>query len=163
MSDATLREAFGELLEALGPDVMTIDIEPLIAHGDAAANAVAAFELAHQLTSLRGVPPTANAGEEPSAEKYARALGARQELLAVLGGVFVDHGTILMQAAPLVAVSAAGEPAKVWTYLGLPTISVPLLECAGQPCGVMLVGASGDDGRLLRTARLLGEQIARLA
>jgi Asp-tRNA(Asn)/Glu-tRNA(Gln) amidotransferase A subunit family amidase len=40
----------------------------------------------------------------------------------------------------------------LWTYLGMPCISLPLLTVEGLPVGVQLVGARGDDGNLLRIA-----------
>ena len=41
----------------------------------------------------------------------------------------------------------------LWSYTGLPSITLPLLSGpAGLPLGVQVVGAAGDDGRLLRTA-----------
>jgi Asp-tRNA(Asn)/Glu-tRNA(Gln) amidotransferase A subunit family amidase len=50
----------------------------------------------------------------------------------------------------------------MWTLLGLPAISVPLLEGAnGLPLGVQLVGARDGDARLLRTARWLAESVTR--
>ncbi len=43
-----------------------------------------------------------------------------------------------------------------WTMLGLPSVSLPLLQGAnGLPLGVQLVGPRHGDGRLLRTARWL--------
>ena len=43
----------------------------------------------------------------------------------------------------------------LWTYLGMPCISLPLLEVAGLPVGVQLTGARGDDAGLLRAAAWL--------
>ena len=40
----------------------------------------------------------------------------------------------------------------LWTYLGMPCISLPLLEIDGLPVGVQLVGARGNDAHLLRVA-----------
>ena len=44
--------------------------------------------------------------------------------------------------------------------MGTPAVTLPLLEVDGMPLGVQLVGARRDDGRLLRTARLLVEQLS---
>ena len=55
---------------------------------------------------------------------------------------------------------STGEPTfcTLWTLLGLPAVSVPLLQGAnGLPIGVQLVGPRHGDGRLLRTARWLAE------
>ena len=40
----------------------------------------------------------------------------------------------------------------LWTYLGVPCVSLPLLRVNDMPMGVQLVGMRGDEGRLLRTA-----------
>lgn len=165
-ADATLREALGELIEALGQNIITIEIEALFAQAETATDIVERFERArHQGPSDQvGVSGSAAmTGQQIPVGDYARALGAREEFRALLGSVFADHGTILTHAASIASTATAGEPARLWSYLGLPSVSVPLLECDGKPVGVLLVGASGDDGRLLRTARLLSENIARLS
>jgi Asp-tRNA(Asn)/Glu-tRNA(Gln) amidotransferase A subunit family amidase len=43
----------------------------------------------------------------------------------------------------------------------VPAVSLPLLEVDGMPMGVQLIGARGDDGRLLRTARWLARHLAK--
>jgi Asp-tRNA(Asn)/Glu-tRNA(Gln) amidotransferase A subunit family amidase len=45
--------------------------------------------------------------------------------------------------------------------LGLPAVTLPLLSGEGEmPIGVQLVGAAGDDARLLRTANWLVSRMA---
>ena len=88
------------------------------------------------------------------------ALGARlTELLEQ------RYDAILTPAAEGTApagLESTGEPTfcTLWTLLGLPAVSVPLLRGAnGLPLGVQLVGARHGDGRLLRTARWLVEAV----
>jgi Asp-tRNA(Asn)/Glu-tRNA(Gln) amidotransferase A subunit family amidase len=53
---------------------------------------------------------------------------------------------------------STGNPimATMWSYCGMPAISLPLLQSStGMPIGVQLIGAKGDDARLLRTANWL--------
>ena len=60
-------------------------------------------------------------------------------------------------AAPL-GLGATGDPVfcSLWTLTGLPALNVPLLaDAEGLPIGVQLIGASGRDDRLLRTANAL--------
>jgi Asp-tRNA(Asn)/Glu-tRNA(Gln) amidotransferase A subunit family amidase len=47
----------------------------------------------------------------------------------------------------------------MWTYLGVPCVTLPRLSVDGLPMGVQLVGTRGDEGRLLRTARWLDRWI----
>jgi len=57
---------------------------------------------------------------------------------------------------------STGDPvmSTVWTYAGLPCISIPLLQTEdGLPIGVQLVGALRGDARLLRTARWLAQRL----
>ena len=83
-----------------------------------------------------------------------------------LGPVFDRFDAILTPTAPGEApegLEATGDPAfcTLWTFLGLPAISLPLMTGpAGMPLGVQLVCAPGQDARLLRTARWL---VARLS
>jgi Asp-tRNA(Asn)/Glu-tRNA(Gln) amidotransferase A subunit family amidase len=58
---------------------------------------------------------------------------------------------------------ATGNPAfnTLWTLTGLPAVTLPLLKGeSGMPIGVQLVGAIGDDAKLLRTAQSLLEMVA---
>jgi len=67
------------------------------------------------------------------------------------------HGT-----AP-VGLESTGEPTfnSLWTLLGLPAVSLPLLQGAnGLPLGVQLVGQRDGDARLLRTACWMAESVA---
>ena len=85
---------------------------------------------------------------------------ALEELLA-------NYTAILTPAAPGPAPrreeNVTGSPIfnGLWTFLGMPCVSLPLLEADGLPLGVQLVGARRDDGRLLRSARWLAEHLAR--
>jgi Asp-tRNA(Asn)/Glu-tRNA(Gln) amidotransferase A subunit family amidase len=47
----------------------------------------------------------------------------------------------------------------MWTYLGVPCVTLPRLSVDGLPMGVQLVSTRGDEGRLLRTARWLDRWI----
>ncbi len=59
-------------------------------------------------------------------------------------------------------IDTTGSPAfcTLWTFCGLPALSMPLLVGADDlPIGVQLVGRRGRDGRLLRTARWMLETL----
>jgi Asp-tRNA(Asn)/Glu-tRNA(Gln) amidotransferase A subunit family amidase len=100
-------------------------------------------------------------GRRVSAVEHRRALSRVPVLLDALDTVFDHYDAILTPAALGTApagLSSTGDPlmCTLWTYLGLPALSLPLLHGAnGLPIGVQLVGRRGDDARLLRTARWL--------
>jgi len=76
-----------------------------------------------------------------------------------------ECSAIITLSAPGVAPegTATGNPVfnSLWTLMGLPAINLPLLQSdGGMPIGVQLVGAPGDDARLLRTANWLVSKLA---
>jgi Asp-tRNA(Asn)/Glu-tRNA(Gln) amidotransferase A subunit family amidase len=107
-------------------------------------------------------------GHEVRAPEYLAAKEATAALRETFTELFEQrYDAILTPAAhgtaPL-GLESTGEPTfnSMWTLLGLPAISLPLLQGAnGLPLGVQLVGARNGDARLLRTARWLAESVAR--
>jgi Asp-tRNA(Asn)/Glu-tRNA(Gln) amidotransferase A subunit family amidase len=96
---------------------------------------------------------------------YAKALSAVEPLNTTLDSVFEEYDAILTPAAPGPAPlgEATGNPVfcSIWTYLGAPAITLPLMATEdGMPLGVQLVGRRGNDARLLRTARWLVKTLA---
>ena len=96
-------------------------------------------------------------GRTFSAADYAAAHAEQEQLYEALRPVLVNHDAILTPAAPgpaLLGLGATGSPMfnALWTYLGMPCISLPLLEVDGLPVGVQLTGARGNDAGLLRVA-----------
>ncbi len=94
------------------------------------------------------------------ARDYLIALNGRSKLIAALDAVFDRYDAIVCPAAPGPAprdLDTTGNPVfnGLWTYLGLPAVTLPLLTVDGMPVGVQIVGAPRDDGRVLRTARWL--------
>jgi Asp-tRNA(Asn)/Glu-tRNA(Gln) amidotransferase A subunit family amidase len=95
-----------------------------------------------------------------SAEEHLAASARRGPLYAALEPLLSRYDAILTPAATGPApkgLSATGSPVFnfLWTYLGMPAVSVPLLTADGMPLGVQLVAARGADGRLLAVARHL--------
>tara|TARA_B100001250_G_scaffold380441_1_gene371878 strand:- start:213 stop:872 length:660 start_codon:yes stop_codon:yes gene_type:complete len=61
-----------------------------------------------------------------------------------------------------IGLESTGNPifCTTWTYLGVPTISLPLFESKnGLPIGLQLVGPRSDDARLLRSANWLFNKV----
>ena len=91
---------------------------------------------------------------------YVAALAEREPLYEQLRPILDNYDAILTPAAPGPALSGLGSTGSpmfnaLWTYLGMPCISLPLLEVSGMPLGLQLVGGRGQDGALLRTAKWL--------
>ena len=100
-------------------------------------------------------------GRAVSAVAYREALARVPILLESFEPVF-EHFDALVTPATLgtapAGLASTGDPVMctLWTFLGMPCLSLPLLRGEnGLPLGVQLVGRRGDDARLLRTARWL--------
>ncbi len=169
------REAFGELAEILGEDCDQVDLPEPFDRFVAWHRAVmcADFAMSFQGLYQRGKdqlsPVMVEAIEEGQAclaVDYNRIIGLREVLRAGLAEVFERYDAILTPASTGVAPlgKATGSPifCTLWTYCGLPAVSLPLLQGAsGMPLGVQLVGPWGEDARLLRTARALVGRVER--
>jgi Asp-tRNA(Asn)/Glu-tRNA(Gln) amidotransferase A subunit family amidase len=162
--------AFGELAEALGPQVNEINLDETTRAGLAAAKTIHDVELAAHYGALldrapellsRGLAQRIEEGRKVRGVDYLAALAGRERAYATVEEVLVSYGPILTPAAPGPAprdLGTTGNPVfcAFWTFLGVPAVTLPLLESGeGMPMGVQLIGARGDDGRLLRAARWL--------
>lgn len=100
-------------------------------------------------------------GRGYSAVAYNEAMAARAGLNVLLEEIFEAFDAIVTPAAAGEApegLDFTGNPifGAIWTYLGLPSVSLPLFSGEnGLPMAVQAIGAAGDDSRLLRTARWL--------
>ncbi|MFM7083483.1 MAG: amidase [Hyphomicrobium sp.] len=104
-------------------------------------------------------------GRTVTLSQYQAARSHREPLYEALKPIFNDYDAILTPAAPGVApmgLSSTGPPTFnfLWTYLGCPTISLPLLEIDGLPLGLQLVGARNEDEKLLETAENVMSQLS---
>lgn len=99
-------------------------------------------------------------GRTYSSADIAAARAERDPLYDALRPILVHYDAVLTPAAAGPAphgLSATGDPMfnALWTYLGMPCISLPLLEARCLPLGVQLVAARGNDSGLLRVAKWL--------
>ena len=97
-------------------------------------------------------------GNKHSAKEYAEAIDFRKQSYESYQEVFEDYHGVLTPSSPGVAPkglksTGTAEFNKVWSYLGTPCISLPLLEGENNlPLGVQLVGDRYDDHRFLGVA-----------
>ena len=174
--DGEAKEAFGELVEALGDRIEEVDLFPsargawdwqkIIMDVEMASNFEREWthgrdQLSVQLRAL------IERGREAKAVDYLRALRSIPLAAESLDELFMErYDAILTPAAPGVApkgLGSTGDPrfCTLWTLLGMPALSLPLMQgTGGLPLGVQLVGRRGFDARLLRTARWLEAALA---
>jgi Asp-tRNA(Asn)/Glu-tRNA(Gln) amidotransferase A subunit family amidase len=170
-ADNVTREAFAELNEALGADVVAevelgasfdpvIDLHRTIMEVEMAHNLRRDFDKGGDQLSAP-LRQLIERGRRHTAVDYAAAVAAIEPLNGILGSIFDEYDVIVTPATPGEAprgLQSTGNPVfcTMWTYLGTPAATLPLMQSeAGLPMGVQLVGRRGNDARLLRTARWL--------
>ncbi|HEY5700921.1 MAG TPA: amidase family protein, partial [Gammaproteobacteria bacterium] len=174
-ANADCQEAFSELVEFLGEGCDEVELpQPFneavrwhrtIMYADLAKSFSNLYHTGKdQLTAtLRDM---IEEGQTTLAVDYNRALDMASVLYAGLERVFDRYDAIITPAttgeAP-VGLDSTGSPVfcTLWTYLGVPAVTLPLLRGqSGMPIGVQVVGLRNDDARLLRTARWLADKVA---
>ena len=173
-AEPVTREAFAELGEVLGDAMADVELgasfEPVVAMH----RTIMEVEMAHNLSrdydkgrdrlspALRGV---IERGRAQAAVDYTAAVAGIPALNGALEPLFDEFDAIVTPAAPGEAphgLATTGDPifCTIWTYLGTPAVTLPLLRSTtGMPLGVQLVARRGGDARLLRTARWLIETL----
>ena len=100
-------------------------------------------------------------GLKHSAYDYANAIDFMDQSYQSYKEVFEDYHGVITPSANGVAdkglkSTGSADFQKIWTYMGLPTISLPLLTGESDlPLGVQLIGDKLDDIRFLSTANWL--------
>jgi Asp-tRNA(Asn)/Glu-tRNA(Gln) amidotransferase A subunit family amidase len=175
-AEPVTREAFAELVEALGEAAAEVELGQSFEKAIRWQQVVMEVEMAHNFHRdyetgrdrlSEPLRKLIERGRQYPAIDYTAALAGSATLNTVLDEVFNEYDAILTPAAPGEAPrgEATGSPifCTTWTYLGTPAVTVPLLRSeAGLPLGMQLVGRRGNDARLLRTAhwlvKTLGQQ-----
>ena len=174
--DPDAKEAYAELREALGKQVEEVQVfvsgnEPwdwhrTIMEAEMAANLEplwreGAEKLSEKLRALL------ERGKETRALDYQRALRRIAPTVEGFDELFMQRYDAIITPPALgtapKGLASTGDPAfcSVWTLLGMPAITLPLMQGEnGLPLGVQLIGRKGYDARLLRTARWLEKKIS---
>lgn len=171
--DAT-KKAFSELAEELGERCDEVELPQVFEEALEMQNVLQTADIAKFYGSIKHKAPDVISkplskriedGKKITAVDYNRALDVREALNAGLDEVFERYDAIITPAAAGPApkgLETTGTPIfnSMWTYLGVPCVTVPLLEADGLPMGVQLVGARHDDGRVLRNAHWLVDHLS---
>ena len=169
-ADQVTRDAFAALIAEFNGRTETLDLDQpldrvhewhrMIMEADLAKNLAREYRDGGDLMSPQLREMVAR-GRAVSAVDYNRAVEWIGLLRRLLETPFRTVDALLTPAttgpAPM-GLDSTGSPVfcTIWTYLGLPAITLPLFtDKAGLPFGAQLVGPFGDDARLLRTARWL--------
>lgn len=168
--DPAAREAFEALADELKDCMVEVELPPSVANALAWHKTIMEAEMHASLQRL--VADNANQASAPTLDMLARGakllaadyLQALERMQVAAAGFeeFFEHFDAILTPATLGAAPAGlattGDPvmSTLWTFAGLPCLSLPLLQTeAGLPLGVQLVGGLRNDARLLRTARWL--------
>jgi Asp-tRNA(Asn)/Glu-tRNA(Gln) amidotransferase A subunit family amidase len=169
-AEPVTREAFAGLVGALGESVAEVELGASFARAVPMHRTIMEVEMAHNLHRdyekgrdrlSAALTELIERGRRHPAVDYAAALAGIPALNEALDPVFDEFDAILTPAAPGEAprgLESTGSPifCTIWTYLGTPAVTLPLLRSdAGLPLGVQLVARRDNDARLLRTARWL--------
>ena len=169
------REAFEELVGALGDRIVEIPLGDSLARGLEIHRTILEAELAHNLATdyergrdamSAGLREQVERGRRITAFEYQAALERVAVINAGFEEIFERCDAIVTPAARGVApkgLEHTGDPSycTLWTLTGMPALSMPLMQAeSGLPIGVQLVGPRDSDARLLRTARWLAARLA---
>ena len=175
-ADPDTKEAFGELMEALGDRAEEVELFPsaaeawnwhkTIMEAEMAANLEREWRMGKDRLSgeLRSLMER---GRELRALEYQRAVRSIAPVSDSFDELFMERYDAILTPSALgtapKGLGSTGDPSfcSLWTLLGMPALSVPLMQGANRlPLGAQLVGRRGFDARLMRTARWL---VAKLA
>ncbi|MAG95547.1 MAG: amidase [Alphaproteobacteria bacterium] len=160
---AELRDALGGRVEEFtAPDSLAniVDHHQVIHEYEVRRNLAEAYERRPQDISPELLLRIERGGSH-SDEEYSGALAALADADAFFAEFFHDFDAILAPSAAGEApegLAWTGDPifCTIWTFCGLPSLSLPLLVGEnGLPIGVQLVSGLEEDARLCRTAQWL--------
>ncbi len=176
---AALEDALARL-KAAGVEILSrrdnapvAGVEQAIADAMGLTRAINNWEGRWPLTAYRGRPGLSQvmverlaSAEAMSLEDYQRLIAKRARVRAVFAGLkSVCDGAIALPAtgaAPL-GLHSTGNPVFVapGSLLGVPALSLPLLQADGLPLGLQILGFEQADASAVGLARWIDETLAR--
>jgi len=173
-ADDDVQGAFAELTEFLGDGVEELDLSDMlenavnwhrtIMEADLARSFRREYERGKESLSAT-LREMIERGQQCLAVDYNEALEQIPAMNRALDEILLEYDAIITPAttgeAPA-GLETTGSPVfcTPWTFLGMPSISVPILQGSnGMPVGVQMTAARNDDARLLRTANWLVQHV----
>lgn len=172
IGDALLAGA--DLLSDAGAEVIERDLPVSMAEVLTAQTAIADFEAAdclgreydnHKARLSESLVTMIERGRAVSRETYEEAVAVCRHMFWTFASLYDGIDAVLTPAAhgeAPVGIHATGSPAYglLWTFAGVPVISVPgLTGPAGMPIGMQITVRHGDDYRAIAAARWVGERL----
>lgn len=173
IGDTLLRGA--DRLSDAGADIiereLPVDLAEVIAAQTTIADVEAAECLGHEYDTHKAqlsdfVITMIERGRAVPRETFEEALALCRHMFWSFAALYDGIDAVLTPAAPgeaPVGIHATGSPAygRLWTFAGVPAISVPgLTGPAGMPVGMQITARHGDDYRAIAAARWAGERLA---
>lgn len=145
----------------------TLDLQRQVQFRDIAKNYGPIIKKNEENVSLK-LREVVSEGSNVSFSQYQAACLNREPIYQAFEPFFKDYDAIITPGAPGVApdgLTSTGSPIFnfLWTYLGCPTVCLPLLEIGGLPVGLQLVGARGGDEKLLATAETVISRVSPIS
>jgi len=172
--EADAKEAFGEVKDELKGQIKDVEFpkafseipkwHKIIAESDMAKSFSIDYQKFKNLLSDQ-IVETIERGQKYKAIEYNEACLKINEVTAYFDEFFHHYDAILTPSACGEApkdLKTTGNPifCTIWTYCGMPSISLPLLQGKNKlPIGIQLVSSLYDDERLFRNAAWLTGKI----
>ena len=105
-------------------------------------------------------------GKKYSAYEYGEAIDFRSRAYESYKEVFDDYYSVITPSSLGVAdkgLASTGSPelSTIWTFMGLPTLNLPVLSGENNlPLGLQIIGNKFDDLRFLKYAKWLEEEMS---
>ena len=167
------REAFEYFIKSFKSNIEVFDTPSYfkdihkyhqIIHETDLANNFSIYYKKHKKKLSKYMQDAISKGNKHSAKEYAEAIDFMRRSYESYKEVFEDYHGVLSPSSPGVALkglksTGTAEFNKVWSYLGTPCISLPILQGENNlPLGIQLIGAKYDDQRFLGVANWLEKE-----
>ena len=177
MCDSTTHSAFGELVDVMGDRVEEVDLgavydevfewHRMVMEADIAKNMADDYQRGSDKMSPQ-LCKMIERGRKVHAIDYNLALDRIDMFAKAFAPMFEEFDAVITPAAlgeAPIGLDSTGNPAcsTLWTFAGMPTMTLPLLQGeAGMPLGIQVVSHRGDDARLFRNASWLTKHLEEL-